>query len=804
MISNWIKIFLFQIKDNKFFTVLNVLGLSLGISGLIFSVLYWNDENSYNQWNTEKDMVVQVVNNVVDDKYWPYNVAPMEQYIKEFEELDSYCFFMNYYSSGVIQVKNKKEYLTNVTDAQKTFFEYFPFEFIEGSSKTALQDVSSIALEYEVAKKLFGDKSALGQEISYSGETKTIRGVYKIPGKSSIAPSAVVCNIYPNLQRNHDSWGNFNYGLMLKLKNTGQKEVVSNKIQDIFLNYYAIPGAKEQGITLEEFKEKYGLIKTLLEPLTNARLHSLINGYPEGKGNYEFLVIMLGLSVLIMILSIVNYVNLATANAIKRAKEVGVRKIIGASKGNIILQFIFETVITTLISILIALVIVELTLPFYNNLLNKTLVINGSEFIFQLFIIFFTVVTLAGIFPAVYVSNFRTLNVLKGNFGRSKSGVWLRNSMLVLQFAIASFFIIGSYIVYTQVDYMNRKDLGFSGDKVIQINYNSFGGNSTQELEQKYENIKTRLLNIKGVKSASIGVFRFGKGANSSSSYEYNNIKIQPQNIVLDFDLLDMLNIEVVAGRNLSTKYASDTINSILVNETALSMMKEKEPIGKTFLWMGIQHKIAGVVKDFQLYGPKEKIPPMTFFHYKNADWMISNGNSIYVKIDGKNIPETIDAIEKFWVQKVDNLYPFRYDFVDKQYARTFDEYTNQRNLFTLLNCVVILIALFGLFSLASFSIQRRMKEIAIRKTLGAETGTLLKELSRQYIIFCCIGFIIAIIPAYFLLEKWLQNFAYRIDISAIPFITGFFALLILTLIVVLSKAYQATKIDVLKYLKYE
>jgi len=194
----------------------------------------------------------------------------------------------------------------------------------------------------------------------------------------------------------------------------------------------------------------------------------------------------------------------------------------------------------------------------------------------------------------------------------------------------------------------------------------------------------------------------------------------------------------------------------------------------------------------------------MVFYHFKTIDWMLSNVSKIYVKVNPENMQQTINDIEKFWLKTVDSEYPFTYDFVDKAYARTYKQYVNQRNLFSLLNAVVILIALFGLFSLASFSIQRRMKEIAIRKTLGAETKVLLKELSKQYIVFCIIGFFSAAFPVYYFLNLWLENFAYRITISWVPFVVGFFVLLFLTLVVVLSKAYSATKVDVLKYLKYE
>ncbi len=210
------------------------------------------------------------------------------------------------------------------------------------------------------------------------------------------------------------------------------------------------------------------------------------------------------------------------------------------------------------------------------------------------------------------------------------------------------------------------------------------------------------------------------------------------------------------------------------------------------------------MVKDFHLYGPHVEIPPMAFFHFKTIDWMVYNLNEVYIKVAPEDMEQTLAEIEKFWISKVDPEYPFSYSFVDKNYEKSYQSYVEQKNLFSLLNIVVILIALFGLFALASYSIQRKMKDIAIRKTLGAETNVLLKELSGQYVVFCIVGALISFFPAWLLLNKWLENFAYRIDISVVPFAVSFMVLLLLTLLVVLLRAYAATRLDVLRYLKYE
>lgn len=810
MLQNWINIFIYHIKNNKFFTALNVLGLSIGIAGLIFAILYYNDEQTYNDWNPNKEVVFQSLSQVSPTNIWATNVSNFEAYFKtDFKEIEIYCYLDTWYAEKVLQYKDKKG-IFKIIDSQKTFFEMFPFHFIKGNVKTALRDKTCIAISKQTALNLFGTIDALGRTITYYDKKLIVTGVYVIPGKSSLAPEAVTNLIDERLPTEKDEWGNFNNGLFLKLKNPADKDKVIAKMENLLYQNRTARWAKEEGLTIAEWEKKNGAdnMKIFLEPLKDSRLHSRIDGLAEGKGNYQFLMIMVGLSVLILVLSLFNYINLATANAIKRAKEVGVRKILGASKSNIVFQFIFETFIITSFSILLSLVIVELSLPFYNNFLEKQLTINGASFYSELLIIFVLTVITAGIFPAVYISNFETLKVLKGNFARSKNGIWLRNGMLVLQFSIASFFIIGSYIVYKQVEFLNERDLGFKGDQVLEIRYrkpeiNANDPKALAGLFTRYETLKQEISKIKGVSQVSTGAFSFG-GGGSSSTFTYHDKNIQGQNMAIDFGMLEMLKIKLIQGRYFDKQISSDTIANVQINETAVKLMNEKNPIGKIVNWNDHKLKIIGIVKDFNLWGPKAEIPPMIFFHLKTIDWMNLNVNRIFVKVNPNELKNTLPSLENFWKKNITSDYPFKYDFVDKAYARNYKEYINQKNLFSLLNIIVILIALFGLFALASYSIQSRMKEIAIKKTLGAETNTLLKELSKQYILFCVIGFLIAVFPAYYLLSKWLEDFVFRIEIRIYPFLIGFVVLLSLTLIVVLSKTYQATKVDVLKYLKYE
>ena len=808
MIFNWFKIFVYHLRQSKLFSFLNVLGLSIGVAGVIFAILYWNNEHSYNQWNPEKENVYQVLNKIgKTGDTWATSSIPFGQTCKaSIPEIEQISFMHNWYSEAAIKYQNKKVIDKKITVSDNNFFDFFPFPIIKGAKKDILKEKNSVAISEQQAALLFNNEDPIGKSIIYNDKSYIVKSVYRIVKPSSVEPNYVFGDIVRESDIN--SWGNFNYGLLIKIKKNADPALVLKKMHNVNYVNRTLKDAKESGQTVEQYVKENGEIEVILDQLKTLHLHGTKtsgSATPELKGNLQLIYIMAGLSILILVLSLVNYINLATASAIKRAKEVGVRKIVGASKNQIIAQFIFETAIIVMLSILFALAIVELSLPYYNSFLRKTLTMNGGEFYLQLILIFGLVIIFAGIFPAIYISNFETLKVLKGNFSRSKSGIWIRNSMLIFQFGIATFFIIGALIVNSQVGYMMNKDLGFNGNQVIRVPFNY---NDYKKKGEKYQVTKQEILKISGVQEVSTFAGTFGNSTNSSSGFTHNGVFVQPRNVEMDFGFLDMMKIKVVEGRDLSPKFASDTVDNWLINETLAKSLGLKNPIN-TVITSGwgnekgnLKFKVVGIVKDFHITGLQNKVPPMVFINLKTLKW--NNFDNVYIKVSPNNLSETLDKLKTYWETNVNPDYPFDYEFVNKGFAKTYQEQVKQKDLFFILNLVVITIAIFGLFALASFSMERRLKEIAIRKTLGAETDVLLKELSKQYIIFCLTGFAIGIVPAYILLQKWLEDFAFRINVSAAPFSIALVSLLVLTLLIVLAKAYQVTKIDVLKYLKYE
>lgn len=612
-----------------------------------------------------------------------------------------------------------------------------------------------------------------------------------------------------------EQWGNYNSTIWIKLDDAKYTTEVEGLIKDILIRQVYVSLAKDEGVSLEEYIQKEeGVTLEEFKNMKNKgyKLHVLakqrmqknpnLNGFPEGATNVGRLNIMIGLSLLILVLSVFNYINLSTAQAIGRTREVGIRKTLGATKRNLILQGLFEAFVTSLLGCIIAFVMIEFTMPWLKVFLDSRMEIEVAYILPWLLSFIVIIVLLVGIIPALFTASFKTLEVLKGEVNKSKKGKTLKNVMLVVQFTVACFFMVGSYIVYEQVTYMLNKDLGFKGDQVVVIPYISKG--PYEEKINVYQSLKEEMMRLSGVEDISIASVGMGTGYSSSSGFVYNGNRVQGVNVGMDYNYLDLLGIKIKEGRMLSPELATDSISNILISERTAYEMKEDNPIGKTISWNDNKLTIVGVVKDFNIYSLKANYAPLVFFNLKTIPWIGLNSREITVKIKGDNVEKTMNEIAELWKKRDISDEPFSYEFLDKQYGKTFSNVTKERDVFMILNGIVVFIALFGLYSLASFNINNRLREVAIRKVLGASPSSLLKQLSLQYIVMCLVGFCIAIFPSYYFLNKWLGDYAFRIDISVLPFIICLVVIMVLTGIVVFLKAWSATKIDVLKYIKYE
>ncbi|QTE22993.1 ABC transporter permease [Polaribacter cellanae] len=804
MFKTWFKIFYRNSKKNWLNIVINIAGLTVGFAGLLLVLLYLNDEESYNATNPNVGEVYRVIHKMSDGEIWA-NSTNVEgiKYKEDIPEVTDYYLSDGWYGSFVVKIDGKDFYTRNMLRGNPSFFNFFPYKIIEGSVQKFKEVVSNAAISEKQAKVYFGKKSAIGKTISFKGRSYIITTVYKIEGKHYYMPNVVTQ--FKEEPKGH--WGNFSNTLFVKTNKGAALTDINKKANAVWYKNATEPRAKEEGLTPEEFFKKFGTT-VILEPLKDIRLKTIANDAgPEGKGNYELILIMLSLSLLLIIISCVNFINLSIAAATQRAKEVGVKKTLGLSKLALARQYALEIVVQGFIAFILSLVLVEFILPSFNDFMRKEISILNFELLLKIAVFSIIVSLVVGFIPAIYLSKFKSVEVLKGNVSRSKQGVLARNVMLGIQFLISGFFLTGSLIIYKQVNYMIHKDLGFKGDQIIVVPMNEY-----KDRYKKYLLAKKELIKYPNIDVVTSNSFIIGGGSSNSTNVEYKDISVQTNGNAIDFNYLQTLNVKLLKGRLLQENISSDTIKNVLINETlAKAYNIYDDPIGKK-LKVGFsgsktkdgKYEIVGMVKDYHINGLDSKIPPTLFFNWNTISWMKQNFWMVQFKIKPNNVQETLKYIENYWKENIEQGYPFHPQFLNKRFARTYKKYQNQQTLFLILTTVVIVVSLLGLFALATLTIQQRLKEVSIRKTLGASVKEIIFQLIKSFLKITIISSIILVPIAYYFMENWLQNFVYRIEMPMLPFILTPMILIILVFVVVGLKAYNATKIDLIKYLKFE
>ena len=810
MIKNWLKIAFINYRKNWLSTIINILGLSVGLCVFLLIFIHWQDEKSYEQHNLNKDNIYLVENKNGDFGTMVVSSYPELTVSKEkFSEIEDYTIANIWGGYKVRLMAGDKSAFVTSCRASDSVFDFFPFEKMAGSFKNAISDKSKIALSEETAKSLFGDEyiNCVGKPVSVDGadDKLIVTAVYKNPEANSVfKPGFIMRN--QGLEGNGNSntqWTNYSYVGYFKLRPGTDVKNLEKKLSDLM--------AEQEKIATESWGEKYDATKkaeVFLTPISKMKLDAKSEGV--GKGDKKSIMILLSLSALILVLSGINLINLKTAQSSQRAKEVGVRKVIGSTKLNLILQFLLETFIICFVAYIVAFAMVELLLPSFNKFLSKEIKLNDPNLFIYTGLLLIVFSLISGLIPALYLSNFKPINTLKGNFSRSKSGVWLRNFILTLQLVISSFFIICSLIIHTQVKYMMNKDLGFKGDQAIQINFKK--GNWENNFNvNKYRRLKIELSKIPGVTDVTGSVNSLGSGTANASIVKLSTDTTKTVQTMLggiDENFLKFYKVKFLSGRDLDWKKASDTINGAVINETLAGKLgyNPKTALDKEFFtgWDGKKkYKILGVVKDINYAGVEQSVMPIVYFNY-DRNWIKNNMQNVQIKISENDINGTLERIKEFWITKAEPGYPYDYNFVDKQFAKTFEKFQKQQTLFTTLNIVVLVIALLGLFALSSLLIEQKLKDVAIKKTLGADEKTIVWDLTKRFLLICLIAVLISMPFGYYAMNEWLKDFAYRIDMPIWPYVLSLFLLLILTFLVVSFKAYRATKINLVKYLKYE
>ena len=812
MFKNYFKIAFRNLWKYKGFSAINIIGLASGLACFILIALYVADELSYDKYNEKANRIYRIDADIVfggNNLHLAVSPDPMGAMLKkDYPQVEEYVRF--YASSGNKLVKKGNEYITetHVAHADSTLFNVFTLPAVTGDTKTALNEPNTVVVTASTAKKYFGTTDVIGKSIETDDNTKTL---YKI--------TAVIKDIPKTSHFNFDfifsmdnvdyQWGTYlsnNFQTYIVLKpGTNYKEFEKNFEQ--IINKYILAEAKQfmQINSMDDFRKAGNKLDYSLMPLTDIHLKS--DRYPElaVNGNIQYVYIFSAVALFVLLLACVNFMNLSTARSSGRAKEVGIRKVMGSEKNALVRQFLSESILTTLISTLIAIGLVALCISWFNQLSGKELsMVTLLQLKYLPFLIVLPLIVglLAGVYPAFFLSSFNPITVLKGKINTGFRKSTLRNVLVVFQFTTSIILIVGTIVVYRQLNYIQSKKLGFNKDQVLIINgTNALGNNATA--------FKDEIKKMAGVKNGTFAGFipisGYARNDNSFSKEAVmdskNSLNMQVWGI--DYDYLSTMGMEIKIGRNFSKEFGTDS-NATIINETAAKLLGFDNPIGKklyTFFQNTggqklIYREIIGVVKDFHFESIKQTIGPLCF-RLDDSRWATA------FKISTTNIKDLIGNVENKWKTMAPGM-PFSYQFMDEGFNNMYKVEQRTGKLGLSLAIIAILIACLGLFGLAAYMAEQRTKEIGVRKVLGATITNVVAMLSKDFLKLVIISAVFAFPLAWWAMNKWLQDFAFRINIGWWIFIVAGIIALLIALATVSFQAIKAALANPVKSLRTE
>ena len=787
MLKNYLFIALRNLKKNRIYSSLNIIGLAVGLAAFILIALYVQYELSFDKYHENSDRIYRVVRE--DSTFTPAPLGPA--LTENFPEVVAVTRIIQ--SKNMLISHEQDHFLEDEFYwAGPATFEIFTIPFIKGDPQTALDDPSAILISARIAAKYFGNEDPLGKVLTVNNRTNfTVSGIFSgMPANSHFVMDIIVPYVTYFQITNNDitRWrSNFSYTYFLLQEGTNP-EGFENKIH---------PTIERPLFEQAGFKEPYPKMYSI-QPITEIHLHS--HRMQEIGVNNDIIYILLfsAIAFLILFIACVNYMNLATARSIRRASEVGMRKVVGAQRKQLIVQFLSESVAMTFLAMFLSLIIIVLALPAFNSLVERQLSINpvaNPQFFLGLVFIVFIVGLFAGSYPAMRVSGFRPISVLSGAFTKSSKGLALRNILVLVQFSITIILIICTLTVREQLDFVKNMDVGYSKEQIITL------GVRDRAVRQNIQAIKTELLRYSDVVAVSTSG-RLPNDIDTFTSRDWTGRNPdEPIPIfynTTDYDFIDLFDIQIVEGRNFSRDFPSDEKSVFLVNEAAVRVAEWESPIGRKLThWRGDTGKIVGIMKDFHHHSLHRPIDPLYIF----LD--ASDYSTVSIKIKSIHIPATIDYVESVMKKFSPNL-PFDYSFFDDVFERAYNTEQRMVSIFSSFAILAILIACLGLFGLAAFAAEQRTKEIGIRKVVGASVPKIILLLSKEFIRWVVLANIIAWPVAYFAMNRWLQNFAYRIDLSVLLFLFAAVVALIISGLTVSVQSVKAAAANPVEALKYE
>ncbi len=790
MIKNLFKTAFRHILKHPGYSVLNILGLTLGISSALFLIIYVADEVSYDRYNEKADRIYRVSSKITEpDDQFTWNVAQIPfgpQVVRDYPEVQSFVRFINM-PRALYKYEDKEFNEEKFFYVDSTLFDIFTYKVLEGEVKSALLEPNKIILTKKTASRYFGSADPIGKTLKSGTNTFEVTGIIEdVPYNSHFRFDALASR--NNLPKQLGSWGNFGVFTYLLFPENFDVKAFETKMQGMYDAYMKT--------IFESMKIK---IEYILEPLTKIHLYSTSASEPEPTGSITYVYIFGIVALFLILIAAMNYMNLATARSARRAREVGLRKVVGSRRSPLIFQFLSESILFTIVAMILSIIILIALLPKFNLLAGKSFdlhVIYSPVVLLSLLGVIIIVGILGGSYPAFFLSRFSPVTVLKGEITQGSAGSLFRKILVVIQFAVSVIMIICTLVVFRQLNYLKTMDQGFDQTDIIGLQLNN------QTMIRKYPVLKQTLLedpNIKYVTSTNTAV---GKGSGKvifNVETDQGMVQKGVNFAVVDHDFIDALGIKMAEGRDFQQDMPSDTLTGVVVNETFVNRMGWKDPIGKK-VELGdantIRARVIGVMKDYHQTGMYNGIESLLLV-YRPLN------NIIYIKLSGKETKSTISFIENKWKELFPDQ-PFVYSYLSERFNDQFKADEKRGFIFTLFTVLAILIACLGLFGLASYMVEQRTKEIGIRKVFGANESVILRLVLRDFLILVTFGIVIAIPVAYYFMSDWLENYVYRSNIGAPLIVLAALLTLLITFITISYKAYQAAVMNPASSLKVE
>ncbi len=806
MFNNLIKYSLRSFKRQRSYILINILGLSIGIACSLLITLFVLNEASYDKYNVKKDRIYRAI---LEGKIGGQELTVATSaaimgptMLREFPEVEDFLRMAGK-SPTIIEYNDQTFTEEHLVEADSSFFNFFSIPVIKGDPKNLLNAPRKAVLSESTAKKIFGNENPIDKAIKIGNDSARfiISGVMSdIPGNTHFEAN-ILTSFMTNPRSTATIWLSNSFSTYLLLKPNTSYVSVDEKIPEMIIKYVGPEVKQYMGISIEDFTSKGDKYGFFLQNLADIHLDPSIQQEFKDASDPKYLIIFGTISIMIVLIAAINFMNLATAQATRRAKEVGIKKVGGSTRGMLIVQFLSESFVLSFISLIVALIIIKVSLPYFNNLLGADLNLRlFSEWYIIPGLLVFTLLVgiMAGSYPALFLSSFNPYEVLKGSVKASTQNGRLRRVLVVFQFAVSILLITGTIIMYRQISYMLNKDVGFNKEQMLVIN-------RAGALESRVESFRNAVKEIPGVINISSSTAVPGRN-NNNNGYLLEGRKDETFLMTtnwIDYDYIDTYGMKLAEGRSFDKSFTTDQ-QACIINEAAARNFGITDIKNTRFMQPGDSARVnylqvIGIVKNFNFESLRNPIQPYVFcFKTDNFQW-----GYITVKLNAQNFQRAITEIEKIWKEFTSND-PLQYYFVDEDFEQMYIQEKQNAQMAVIFSILAIFIAALGLFGLTSFTVEQRTKEIGVRKAMGSSVTGIYYVISREIILLVSISALIAWPLIYYIADRWLENFFFRINPGAFSFLGGLFIAICTAVITISFRIMKAARINPAQSLKYE